>query len=278
VSISTLILTLNEEINLSTCLESLRWSDDIVVLDCGSMDRTLEIAKEFGARVFIRKFDNERNQRMFSFREIPFKHPWVYNPDADEVTPADLQEEMLRVVSDLSRPEIAYRVRFKTMFMGKWIRYSSLYPTWVMRLFRPEKIHLERAANLTYIADGPVGYLQSHFIHNTFNRGLDSWIEKHNNYSHYEAIDTLNCLRRGGVNFRGLLSISNPVTRRQAIKELSFRLPFRSTLRFIYMYLIRLGFLDGWPGLTYCRLMSIYEYLIILKMKELRRKEENLRI
>src|SRR5262245_49302744 len=142
-SISVLILTLNEDMNLEACLASVRWSDDIVVLDSYSTDRTLEIAKTAGARIYQRKFDTERNQRTFGLQEIAFKYPWVYMPDADEITPAELRDEMLSVVADTDRPEVAFRVRFKTVFMGRWIRHSSLYPTWVVRLVRPEKICFE---------------------------------------------------------------------------------------------------------------------------------------
>ena len=93
-SISVLILALDEELTLPRCLESVSWSDDIIVLDSGSTDRTVEIAKTFGARVVTRPFDDERTHRTYSLREIEFRHPWVYNPDADEVTPAELRDEM----------------------------------------------------------------------------------------------------------------------------------------------------------------------------------------
>ena len=92
--ISCLILTLNEEQNLPRCLESLRWCDDIVVLDSFSTDRTVEIARAAGARVVQRKFDNGRDHRAAALK-LQFKYPWVYIPDADEVTPAELRDEML---------------------------------------------------------------------------------------------------------------------------------------------------------------------------------------
>src|SRR5438105_2567412 len=117
--ISVLILTLNEEANLARCLDSVKWSDDIVVLDSLSTDKTVEIARAAGARVYQRKFDNERDQRTYSVREIKFKYPWVYNPDADEVTPPELRDEMLAAVADPSQDAVAYRLRFKTIFMGK---------------------------------------------------------------------------------------------------------------------------------------------------------------
>jgi len=127
-SVSVLILTLNEEVNLPSCLESVSWCDDIVVFDSYSTDRTVEIAKAYGARVVRRHFDNERGHRAASLR-VGFKHPWVYNPDADEVTPEDLRDEILRTVADPTLTPMAYRMRFKNMFMGKWICHSSLYPT-----------------------------------------------------------------------------------------------------------------------------------------------------
>ena len=272
--ISVLILTLNEESNLPRCLESVAWSDDIVVLDSFSSDRTGEIAKAAGARVVQRAFDNERSQRKAAL-EVGFKHHWVYNPDADEVTPAALRDEMLRVVGDENRAEVAYRVRFKTMFMGRWVKHSSLYPTWVIRLFRPECVSFERSINLRYVVSGREGVLQNHFEHHTFNNGLNAWFEKHNRYSWHEAGESIRSLSKGSATVRDLFSRA-PAARRRALKELSFRLPCRPFLRFVYMYLVRLGFLDGLPGYHYCRLLTIYEYMIVLKMKEIRRRESGL--
>ncbi len=269
-NISVLILTLNEEKNLSRCLESVAWSDDIVVFDSFSSDRTVEIARRAGARVIQRRFDSEAAQRAASLR-VPFKHPWVYNPDADEVATTELRDEMRAVTADLSRPEVAWRVRRKDMFMGRWLRHCSLYPTWLVRLFRPEAIRFERSINLRYLVDGPEGRLCGHMIHYSFEKGIEAWFEKHNQYSSAEAREMLAVLRDGGAGWRDLAS-RDPVARRRALKDLSFRLPFRPALRFSYMYFARLGFLDGLPGLTYCRLLAIYEYLIGLKAKEIARE------
>src|SRR4051794_36729019 len=95
---SVLILTLNEEQNLPRCLESVAWSDDVVVFDSFSSDRTVEIARAAGARVIQRRFDNERDHRSASL-QVPFRHAWVYNPDADEVTPPELRDEILAAIS-----------------------------------------------------------------------------------------------------------------------------------------------------------------------------------
>src|SRR2546425_10045072 len=173
--ISVLVLTLNEEVNLPLCLRSVRWADDVVVFDSCSSDRTVEIAESMGARVIQRGWDGERTQRTAALH-ANFKHAWVYNPDADEVTTPELAEEMREVVAATSRREVAYRIRRRDMFMGRWIRRSSLYPTWLVRLFRPERVRFERSVNLRYVIDGPVGTLRNHFDHYPFNKGLNAWI------------------------------------------------------------------------------------------------------
>lgn len=272
-SISVCILTLNEEINLPACLESLSWCDDIVVLDSFSTDRTVEIAKEAGARVYQRAYDSEDRQRMFALKEITYKHKWVFMPDADEVTPPDLRDEMLAIAADPTRPESFFRIRYKNMFMGRWIKHSSLYPTWMTRFFRPDRIiRFEREEHARPIGDGPEGKLKAHYFHYSFNKGLRAWYEKHNRYSSSEARETAESLRNGRIPWQEIMS-SRAEVRRRALKELSKHVPFRATARFVYMYFLRGGFLDGIQGYHYCRLIAAYEYMIVIKTMELRRRE-----
>jgi glycosyltransferase involved in cell wall biosynthesis len=274
-SISVLILTLNEEINLPACLEAVRWSDDVVVLDSFSSDRTVEIAKAAGARVYQRVHDSELGQREYGLRQIPFKHQWVYMPDADEITSPELRDEMLAIAEDPDRPEGAFRVRFKVMFMGRWIRRSSLYPTWVVRLVRPDRISFEREFHTTYVVEGPEGRLKNHFDHYSFNKGMNAWYDKHNRYSWSEAREALQSLAREHVDLTGIFSREGP-KRRRALKKLSYRVPCRPLMRFLYMYVFRLGMLDGGPGYVYCRLLATYETMIVTKMAEIRRREQGL--
>jgi hypothetical protein len=154
------------------------------------------------------------------------------------------------------------------MFMGKWIRHSSLYPTWIVRLFRPGHLSFRRTTNLTYVIEGREGRLQNHLIHYSFEKGLHAWFEKHNRYSTDEACENLRS-RQQPLPLGDLLT-RDPVRRRKALKALSSRMPFRPTLRFLYMYLVRAGFLDGRAGYTYCRLLQIYEALIVYKVAEAR--------
>lgn len=271
--VSVLILTLNEEQNLPRCLESVKWCEDIVVLDSFSTDRTVEIAKAVGARVIQRKFDNWAAHQNWALENITFKHPWVYYSDADEVVTKELRDELLDVANNPSDPNVAYRLRYKNFFMGQWIRRCGIYPAWILRLFRPDKVRWERLVNPTPIVNGPEGRLKSHFEHYSFNKGLNAWFEKHNRYSWQEAEESLKSLAGGGFDWSQLFA-ENPATRRRAQKELSFRLPCRPLLRFFYMYIWHCGFLDGWAGFTYCRLLTIYEYMIVLKMRELRLREQ----
>ncbi len=105
--------------------------------------------------------------------------------------------------------------------------------------------------------------------HYSFSKGLSDWVDKHNRYASAEAREAVRLLASGGgLDWTGLVA-REPTRRRRALKALSIRLPFRPLLRFLYMYLLRRGFLDGHAGLTYCRLLAIYEYLIVLKTREL---------
>jgi len=274
--ISVLILTFNEESNILDCLKSVGFSDDIVVLDDGSTDRTVEIAEAFGVRVILHSTGGERAQREYSLRNITFKYPWVYNPDADEVTTAELRDEMLAIVADPLRQEVAYRVRFKNMFMGRWNKHSSLYPTWVVRLFKPESVAFERETNLIYQIKGKTGYLRSHFEHYSFNKGISAWFDKHNRYSDVEAKEALKALGDGVIDWRGLFACNDSARRRKALKNFAWHMPCRSSLIFCYLYFARMGFLDGVAGWRYCRMRAMYEYMIDLKIIELRRREKGL--
>jgi glycosyltransferase involved in cell wall biosynthesis len=265
--VSVLILTLNEEHDLPACLASVAWCDDVVVFDSCSTDSTQAIAREGGCRVVERTFDDYANQRNAALSEVAFTHPWVLMLDADERATPELAEE-IEAATFSAGPEAAlFNVRRKDMFHGRWLRHSSGYPTWFGRLVRPGRVTVERPVNEEYHADGGVGFLSGHLIHYPFDKGLARWVERHNRYSTMEAAAV--CDQGQGVSphFRQILS-SDPIRRRRAAKALAYRLPGRPLLVFVYLYLLRLGFLDGSPGLAFCLLRGFYELLIDLKVKE----------
>ncbi len=273
-SVSILILTLNEEVNLPDCLQSVKWSDDIVVLDSFSNDRTVRIAEELGARVVQRRFDNWSAHQNWALERIPFKHPWVFYLDADERMTEELKDELLAIAHDSSRLPVAYYCGHKNMFMGRWIRHA-FPPRTVMRFFRPPYVRFERVVHPVPIIDGPHEYLREMLVHYNFSKGIAEWIEKHNRYSSLEALEGIKLIHQPPVDQPSLFGADRAL-RRRALKNLSFRLPWRPFLKFLYLYVWQRGWLDGRPGFTYCVLQSFYEYMIVLKMRELERREQGL--
>jgi len=266
--ISILILTSNEEINLRTCVESVAFSDDILVFDSGSIDGTLDIAKEKGARVLTRPFDDYGSQRQAALEKGNFKHPWLLVLDADERVDAELAEELKAIASDPSNPNTGYRIRRKDHFLGRWIPHSTLYPTWHLRFFRRSATRYEpRTVHEHPVVDGSVAQLKGHLLHYSFNKGLDEWMEKHRRYAKLESKEAVQMLAQP-LDWAGLMN-SDPSRRRRALKTLSYRLPFRGISRFLYMMFIRLAFLDGMAGLRYSLLISRYESWVQKEMKNL---------
>lgn len=276
-NVSVLILTLNEEANLPKCLGSVQWCDDIVVFDSYSKDRTIEIAKAHGARVIQRNFDNYGSQREAARREIHYKYPWVLALDADETPDEQLINEIQSIAAILPSKKTAYRMRRKDYFMGQWIKHSTLYPSWFIRFYRPEFIRYElRSVHEHPTVQGEIGELRGHLKHQSFNKGIGEWLRKHVRYAELEATENIRQIRLGAMDWAGLFAGDDPVRKRRALKNLSCHLPFRPTFRFLYMYILRMGILDGQAGFTYCRLLAIYEYLIVLQTKELKRRERRL--
>jgi glycosyltransferase involved in cell wall biosynthesis len=269
--VSIFIQTLNEEQNLPSCLNSVGWSDDIVVLDSISSDRTEEICRQRGVRFFQRAYDGRGPHQNWAMENIRFKHRWVFYLDADEHMTPELHEEIRRIASDADERRVAFFCGRKNMFRGRWLR-RSMPPGYIMRFFRPDKIRFERLVNPTPLIDGPHGYLKEHFIHYNFSKGISEWLERHNRYSTYEAVEQIKALRERPVDWAALFS-KDANTRRLEAKNISFRMPARPFLKFMLLYFLKLGFLDGHAGLTYCVLQTVYEYQIVLKMAEIRRAE-----
>jgi len=271
-SISVLILTYNEEANLSRCLSSVSFANDVVVYDSFSTDRTPEIAKRAGARVFQRQFDNYGAQREAARTQVDWHNPWLLVIDADEEVDDDLRQEVLALIAAPTQ-YVAFRMRRKDYFMGKWIKHATLYPSWFVRLVQPRRIRYgTRTVHEYPEIDGPIGELHGHLIHHSFSKGVEAWLDKHNRYSTMEAEENVQAVGLRTIDWGALLPGVDPVRRRRALKAVSMHVPYRPALRFLYMYLVRGGVLDGIEGLTYCRLLSMYELLIVLKAKEKRRQ------
>ncbi|MBU7582196.1 MAG: glycosyltransferase family 2 protein [Nostoc sp. TH1S01] len=266
---SIYILTYNEELDIAPCIESAMLSDDIIVVDSCSSDRTVEIASRYPVRVVQHAFESHGRQRTWMLESIPPKYEWVYILEADERMTPELFVECTQATQ---KPNyIGYYVAERVMFMNRWIRYSTQYPRYQMRLFRHGKVwftdygHTERE-----VCDGATSFLKETYPHYTCSKGLSRWIEKHNRYSTDEAKETLHQLENGKVDWRDLFFGKTEVERRRALKDLSLRLPARPFLRFLYMYFILGGCLDGRAGMAWCTLQAFYEYLILLKVWEMK--------
>lgn len=280
--VSIFIQTLNEEANLPGLLDSVSYADDIVVLDSLSSDKTREIAESRGCRWFERAYDGRGPHQNWAMEHIDFKHRWVFYLDADERMTPELRAEIEAIADKWDSGEmskenadpVAYYCGRKNYFRGSWLKHS-MPPGNIMRFFQPPLIRFERLANPVPTVDGEIGYLKQMFIHYNFSKGLHEWFERHNRYSTYEAKETIKALDAQPVKLANLFS-SDRNTRRLELKNLSFRMPARPLLKFLYMALLSGGILDGFSGLTYCTLQAVYEYQIVVKVKEMQRERKGL--
>jgi len=274
--ISVLILTLNEEVNIAGCLDSVNWADDVVVFDSYSTDQTVEIAESRGARVQQHEFDDYASQRNAALRNVEYKHSWVLMVDADERVPRELHNEVEEKLSTVPDSVALFRMRRKDFFMGNWLKRSSGYPTWFGRLVRPQRVEVKREVNEEYHAEGEIRNLQAHLLHYPFNKGIGHWVSRHNRYSRMEAEALLEETEER-LEWKLLFS-RDPVERRNALKQVAYRLPFRPLFVFVYLYFLRLGFLDGQPGFFYAMLRAFYEFLIDLKRREICRRKDGVQV
>jgi glycosyltransferase involved in cell wall biosynthesis len=269
---STVILTYNEESNLPRCLASLAGCNDVVVLDSGSADRTQQIARAGGARVFERKFDDFAAQRNFALDTVPFKHQWILHLDADECMTPELHAEMLQVCRQDAKS--AYLIANKLMFMDRWIRHVTTYPAYQARLLRLGQANYKVAGHAMALdrSDRGTGTLREPYIHYNFSKGISDWLARHNKYSSSEAERIMAETTSLGDAWRQFRGGDTPEKKKQALKRCADFLPLRPLVRFLYLYVWKWGFLDGRAGFDYSVLMAFYDYLIKLKVRELRQR------
>lgn len=273
--VSILILTRNEQQDLPGCLASVSWSDDIHVFDSFSTDNTVEIAKAAGAHVHQREFDNWAAHQNWALTNLPFKYPWVFYLDADERVSSELARSIERATANPGE-HVAFRVQRRDFLNNTWLRHVQASPFY-LRLFQPGHMRYERLVNPISIADGPTSSVAGYLDHYPFSKGYAHWLARHNSYSTFEAQQILDN-RRTHADTGGLfhhlgtaLRAKDFHERRFHQKEVFYRLPGRPFIKFLLLYVLKRGFLDGRAGLTYATLQSIYEYFIVLKTRELER-------
>jgi len=270
-AVSVLIFTLNEEKNLDACLDSLQWCNDKYVVDSYSTDRTRNICKERDVPFVQHAFEGFGTQRNWALRNLDLKYDWVLILDADERVPSELSLELAGLAAT-NPPQIgAYRIRRRFYLWGRWLRYSSLYPSWVVRFIHRHRVeYVDRGHSETQVVNGEIGEIR-HFLIDENHKGLDEWFSRQIRYARKEAEYELESEQLPWT----FLSVfhSDPLRRREALKRLAGALPWRGQMYFLYCYFARLGFLDGRDGFVFCRMKAMYQSMIAVEKHDLRNSQ-----
>jgi glycosyltransferase involved in cell wall biosynthesis len=269
--ISAIILTLNEEEDLPNCLRSLDWTDENFVLDSGSTDDTCDIAKRMGASVFKNKFLGFGQQRNWAIDNIPLSSDWILFIDADEVSTPEFARAVLEGIQNSNKNTAGFYCCWKLMMYGRWLKFSDSFPRWQFRILNKGKARYRNAGHAMKESDveGEIKYLNEPYLHFAFSKGWTFWFNRHNKYSSLEAIE------RTETNFKlNQILDKDQSIRKEVMKQYLTKLPGWPILRFIHSYFIKGGILEGLPGFLYSLNISIYEYMIQLKIFELRKSKK----
>jgi glycosyltransferase involved in cell wall biosynthesis len=275
--ISVLIPVRNEAANLAACLASVAWCNDVVVVDSGSTDGTPEIARQAGARVVDFKWQGAfPKKKNWALANVAWKNEWVFIIDADERATPELQAAMRAALTQGAHQGFYVNRRF--WFLDGWLNHCGYYPSWNLRFFRHAAGRYEQPAGGAGCGSGDnevhehvelqgtAGYLGGEMEHYAFP-DVATWVEKHNRYSNWEARLQVEAASHDAAG------LDPGLARKRRLRRLAWALPFRPTLRFLYHYVWRAGFLDGYRGFVFCRLMGWYEFLCATKARELRRNQ-----
>jgi glycosyltransferase involved in cell wall biosynthesis len=267
--VSVMVFTLNEAMHLPSCLDAARWCDDLIVVDSGSTDATADICRERGARFFQHSFTGFGTQRNWALANTRPKHEWILILDADERITPELADEMRRVLASPLPNVGGFRLKRRFYMWGRWLRYSSLYPTWVVRLIQRDRVrYVDRGHAETQEVRGEVYELEHDLIDENL-RGIDAWFARQNGYARKEAEHELREEARGW-KWRQIFG-RDPLERRDALKRIAWRMPARPVLYFMYAYFVRQGFRDGRDGFYFCVMKSIYQAMIATKRYDIHR-------
>ena len=285
VPLSVLVPVKNEAANLRDCLASVAFAQEIVVVDSASTDDTQAAAEAAGARivqfVWNGKFPRKKNWALESIR---WQHEWVLILDADERVTPELEREISQAMRRTDVDGFYLNRRF--WFLGGWINHCGYFPSWNLRLFRHRLGRYERIEIDDNIASGDnevhehvllngrAEYLPAPMEHYAFP-DIATFVEKHNRYSTWEAAASAKLHQRTGGKTLRATPLGTPVERKRWLKKLAIRVPCRPSLRFLYHYVGKHGFRDGYRGWVLCRLLAWYERMIVLKEREMKNRSCN---
>lgn len=269
--ITAIVLTFNEEKNIVECLESVKdLCDEIIIVDSGSSDRTLEIAKQYTDKIYSHPFDNYSKQRNWALENLPIKNDWILNLDADHRITPELKEELSTLFSKGIPADVkGFLISRRTIFMGKWIKYGGHYPTYHANFFRKgfgkceEKLYDQH-----YLISGKQLQLKGDII-DIITDSLTNFTTRHNKWSTLEAEYQLSSNKNDEI-IKADLS-GHAIQRRRALKSFYEKFPLfiRPLLYFLQRYFLRFGFLDGKEGLIFHFLQGFwFRFLIDAKIWE----------
>jgi glycosyltransferase involved in cell wall biosynthesis len=268
-SISVVILTYNEEANLPTCLNSLAtWGPEVFVVDSGSTDRTQEIARQAGARVFENPFETHSQQWVWALKHLPIQTSWVLGLDADQSMTPELAKEIAGLTAEkLEFIEGAY-IKRRQLFRRKWIRHGGYYPKYLLKLFRRDKVVIDTSdlVDHHFYVRGPVIKLEHDLIEANYKEDdISFWTEKHSRYASLMAVEEYRWNTRARQAAIRPALFGSPDQRILALKMAWRGMPLyvRPFLYFAYRYFLRLGFLDGKQGAIFHFLQAFWFRLLV---------------
>ena len=266
--ITAVVLTKNESARLARALDTLRFCERTVVLDSGSTDGTRAVAEAGGAE-FVEHVPEPpfriAEQRNWALDHLSIRTPWVFFLDADEEVPAALASK-LALLATLEHPEHdAYELTPRYMYLGRWLKRTQGYPNWHPRLVRHGKARFAGGVWEHFAPGASVGRISEPYDHFANCKGLHDWLERHYRYASWDADRVMEALDSRDFSKLG-------TTRKMWLRTWAARFwPLRPLFRFVHMYVLRLGFLEGWRALHFCVLYAFYEFMTVTLIVERRR-------
>ena len=265
----------NEEKHIARCIKSLStFTDKVFIVDSGSTDKTVEIAKGLGAEVIVNQWVNYATQFNFGIENNPFKTKWLMRMDSDEYVLPELSDEINQKLAFTLEEISGMYIKRRVIFFEKWIKHGAFYPMWLMRIWRNGHGICEESWMDEHIKlfQGNVIHLEKDLVDHNLNN-ITWWTQKHNLYTIREVIDILNIK----YNFRDFVAVEPKLFGTQEerkrylkVKYASVPLFTRPIFYFIYRYFLRLGFIDGKQGLMWHFLQGFwYRFLIDVKIYEI---------
>jgi glycosyltransferase involved in cell wall biosynthesis len=266
VNFSALVLSQDEEIQIEGCLRSLVPAARVVVLDSGSTDRTLEIARGFErVEIVSRPFSSFADQRNFGLRRFT-PDAWVLHLDADERLTPGLAAELQAL--EPPAEAVAYNLAGLVFIQGRPVPRASGFPVYQTRLTKAAAFEFEQVGHgqKAPAALGALPRLRAAYEHHPFEKGFEHWRARHERYAEQEAQELVG----GGPGPSLGQALRDPIARRQWLKHATARLPFRPTLVWLYLLFVRGGIREGAPGREFCRRRRLYERLVVRRARRSR--------